>query len=199
LELHDGAARVVVDGTVRSPDAIVVAGGAWSRGLLDAVGIRLALEPQRGQIVHLCLDGVDTSGWPSISPIADHYMVAFDDSRIVVGATRETGSGFDVRVTAGGQHQVLTNALAVAPGLRDATVLETRVGLRPMASDGLPILGAVDGFASLYVATGFGAIGLTIAPFCGDRLSRMILSGDGSAPAAGSAATVTTSRQRGAP
>ena len=36
-----------------------------------------------------------------------HYLLAFDDSRVVAGATRETGAGFDVRVTPGGLHEVL--------------------------------------------------------------------------------------------
>jgi D-amino-acid dehydrogenase len=72
---------------------------------------------------------------------------------------------------------VLRNALTLAPGLADATILETRVGLRPMAPDGMPIVGRVDGFDSLYVASGFGAIGLTIAPFCGHALADLILTG----------------------
>ena len=46
---------------------------------------------------------------------------------MLAGATRETGSGFDARVTAGGLHQVLDAALALAPGLIDATLVEVRV------------------------------------------------------------------------
>ncbi len=50
---------------------------------------------------------------------------------MVAGAPRETGSGFDVRVTPGGLAEILANALSVAPGLAAGTLLETRVGLRP--------------------------------------------------------------------
>jgi len=60
---------VVVDGHEQGADAIVIAGGAWSRGVLAPLGVRVELEPQRGQIVHLRLDGVDTADWPTISPI----------------------------------------------------------------------------------------------------------------------------------
>src|SRR4051812_35085269 len=80
-----------VDGTRLGADAVVVAAGAWSDALLAPLAVPTGIEPQRGQITHLRLDGIDTSGWPSVSPISDHYMVAFDDSRVVVGATRETG------------------------------------------------------------------------------------------------------------
>jgi D-amino-acid dehydrogenase len=177
LQLDGDRPQVLVDGRLLDADAVVVAGGAWSRALMEPIGVPIELEPQRGQIVHLRLDGADTSAWPSISPLADHYMVSFDDSRVVVGATRETGSGFDPRVTAGGLHHVLSNALAVAPGLAAATIVETRVGLRPMPPDGMPIVGRFEGLDGLYVTTGFGAIGLTIAPFCGQALADMIVVG----------------------
>jgi D-amino-acid dehydrogenase len=102
-------------------------------------------------------------------------MVAFDGGRIVVGATRETGSGFDPRVTAEGQRHVLDNALELSPGLATATLLETRVGLRPMATDGFPIIGPLGEHQSIHVATGFGPVGLTVAPYVGDRLAHRLV------------------------
>ena len=66
-----------------------------------------------------------------ILPPGSHYLLAFDESVVVAGATRESGSGFDYRVTAAGQMEVLTEALRVAPGLATATIIETRVGFRP--------------------------------------------------------------------
>ncbi|MEV0995135.1 FAD-dependent oxidoreductase [Nonomuraea sp. NPDC050202] len=172
-----GPPLVEVDSGVLEADAVLVASGAWANELLEPRGLRLAVEPQRGQITHLRLDGVDTSGWPSVHPLSHHYMVAFDDSRVAVGATRETGSGFDARVTARGQWQVLSDALRIAPGLADATLIETRVGLRPLPSEQVPIAGPLPGEDGLHVVTGFGAAGLTMAPFTGDALARSILDG----------------------
>jgi D-amino-acid dehydrogenase len=165
----------VGDAGVLEADDVVVAAGAWANELLEPAGARVAVEPQRGQITHLRLDGVDTSAWPSVNPLSHHYLVAFDGSRVAVGATRETGSGFDARVTAKGQWQVLSDALRIAPGLADATLIETRVGLRPLPGAGLPIVGALPGTAGLHVVTGFGAAGLTMAPLTGDALARSIL------------------------
>ena len=171
------ASIVDVDGLAQPADRVVVASGAWSAAVMAPVGAAVDVEPQRGQITHLRLDGVDTADWPTVVPVADHYLVAFDGGRIVAGATRETGSGFDVRVTADGQRQVLDDALALAPGLADATVLETRVGLRPLARSTTPSVGAVPGLAGVYVATGYGAAGLTMAPVLGDALAELILTG----------------------
>ncbi|GAA2898984.1 NAD(P)/FAD-dependent oxidoreductase [Microbacterium esteraromaticum] len=165
-------------------DSIVIAAGAWTNRLLERLGKRVSIEPQRGQITHLRVETADTRLWPSVHPMSGHYMLAFDDSRVVVGATREPGTGFDPRVTAAGQREVLENALAVAPGLADATLIETRVGLRPMPEGTLPVVGAIDGMAGVYINAGFGAGGLTMGPIVGDRLAAIIL-GETDAPSEG--------------
>jgi D-amino-acid dehydrogenase len=104
-----------------------------------------------------------------------YYMLAFDDSRVVIGATRETGSGFDDRVTAAGQAEVLGFGLDWAPGLRHATVIETRVGLRPAGASFVPILGPVPGLGGILVGNGLGANGLTVGPFAGKLLAEAAL------------------------
>jgi D-amino-acid dehydrogenase len=93
---------------------------------------------------------------------------------VVVGATRETGSGLDLRVTAGGQAEVLNQALAIAPGLAPATLIETRVGFRPVSPDNRPMLGraALDG---LVIGNGLGPSGLTMGPYAGRLLAQVAL------------------------
>lgn len=164
---------VTVDGAPIAADVVVVASGAWSNQLLAADGVTLPVAPQRGQITHLRLPGVETAEWPTIHPLSHHYVVAFDSGRIAVGATRETGSGFDPRVTAAGQLQVLQDALGIVPGLAEATLIETRVGLRPLPED-LPTVGALPSQDNVYVATGYGAAGLTMGPLLGDAIARRI-------------------------
>ncbi len=177
LDMSTSSPVVSCNDTLIAAGTVVIAGGAWTIELAESLGVPLGLEPQRGQISHLHLADTDTSSWPSLSPQSDHYMVAFDAGRIVVGATRETGSGFDPRVTAQGQRHVLDNALQLSPGLASATLLETRVGLRPMPTDGFPIIGQVGTHDSIHVATGFGPVGLTIAPYVGDQLSERLVTG----------------------
>ncbi|MCI0158476.1 FAD-binding oxidoreductase [Leifsonia shinshuensis] len=169
-----GGGAVTVDGAALPADAIVVAAGAWTDRVLRPLGVRVRVEPQRGQLVHLRVDA-DTRSWPSVHPVAPHYLVAFDAGRIVAGATRETGSGFDARVTAAGERQVLDDALALAPGLAGASVIETRVGLRPLPEGDLPTVGPVDGRPGIYVNTGFGAGGLTMGPLVGDLLAERVI------------------------
>ena len=99
--------------------------------------------------------------------LSDYYMLGFRDSRIVLGATRETGCGFDFRATAGGVAEVLQEGLRIAPGLKSATLEEIRVGFRPMSRDGLPLLGRPASTTGLILATGLGRYGLTLGPYVG--------------------------------
>ncbi len=154
-------------------DRIIVCAGAWAPSLLRPLGMTLPIEPQRGQIVHLRLPGADTHQWPVVLPPGGHYLLAFDDSRVVAGATRESGAGFDYRVTAAGQLEVLTEALHVAPGLASATIIETRVGFRPVGPGPRPILGRAS--ETLFIGNGLGAAGLTIGPFAGRLLADAVL------------------------
>ena len=185
----DGRCSVTIDGVRVEADNVVLATGAWTNRILEPLGKRVAIEPQRGQITHLRVGTADTRLWPSVHPMSGHYMLSFDDSRVVVGATREPGTGFDPRVTAAGQLEVLENALAIAPGLADATVIETRVGLRPMPEGKLPLVGALGGLNGLYLNAGFGAGGLTMGPIVGDRLAA-IIAGESAAPEEGMLAQI---------
>jgi D-amino-acid dehydrogenase len=175
-EIVSGGGRatgVRADGRTIAADAVIVAGGAWTAALGAALGVGLPLYPQRGQILHLDVPGTTTSDWPVILGFGSQYLLAFPERRVVAGATREHDSGYDYRMTAGGVHEVLSEALRVAPGLATATLAEIRIGLRPTSPDGLPILGRVPGYDNIFVATGHGPSGLQLGPHSGATVARM--------------------------
>lgn len=176
------ATGVQLDGERIDADAVVVAGGAWSADLLTEHHVMVDVEPQKGQIVHVSVTKPDggpapTGDWPTILPPGPHYLVPFDGGRVVCGATRETGSGFDTEVTVGGQREVLAAAIRWAPGLTDAAIIETRVGLRPLARTGRPTIGPVPDVEGLHVGTGMGAGGLTIGPHAGRLIADQLTGG----------------------
>ncbi|WP_417219759.1 NAD(P)/FAD-dependent oxidoreductase [Arthrobacter sp.] len=168
-----GSAHLEVDGRTLAPDAIVVAAGAWTDAVLAPLGLATGVVAQRGQILHLRADGHDTGNWPSVHPLSDVYMVAFGGSRLVFGATREDGTGIDPRRTAAGGRKLHDGVLDLAPGLADATVIETRVGIRPVSPEALPIARQLA--PGLWANAGFGPAGLTMGPLVGHRLARQVL------------------------
>jgi D-amino-acid dehydrogenase len=155
--------------------AVVIAGGAWSAEWADALDVPVGVAPVRGQIVHLQLPDADTSGWPIAQPILGHYLVPWPNGRVAVGATVEPDAGFDARPTAAGMRQLLSWTMRAAPGLADATFVDVRVGLRPGSLDGLPLLGPVPGVDNVFLATGYGADGLLLSPFCGGLVAAAAL------------------------
>ncbi|HYZ56783.1 MAG TPA: FAD-dependent oxidoreductase [Streptosporangiaceae bacterium] len=184
-QVRRAAAELAVDGSravgvkaavgLITADAVILATGAWDDAWAAHLGATVPVAPQRGQILHLDLPGADTdvSRWPVITGPGDPYLLAFPPHRIVSGATREDGTGFDYRVTAGGQAELLAATLTRAPGLAAATVAETRVGFRPFALDRLPVLGRAPGLENVWLATGLGATGLTLGPCVGAMAADM--------------------------
>jgi len=160
---------VTVGGGTLACGALVVAGGAWSPALGEQLGVSLPIFPDRGQIIHLDVapdGGHDTGEWSIFQPAFGFYFVSWPGGRVVVGATRER-AGFDVRPTVAGVRQVLDEVARVAPGLTSAAIADIRVGLRPVSKDELPILGPLPGLANAHAATGYGANGLLLSPWCG--------------------------------
>jgi len=158
--------------------AVVIAGGAWTPALGAQLGVDLPIGPVRGQIIHLRLDGVDTQHWPILQPVLSHYVVAWPEGRIVVGATVEPDAGFDARPTAAGMRQLLSELLHLAGGLADATFVEVRTGLRPVSADDAPVLGRLTDTDNAYVATGHGANGLLLGPYSARLVAESLLGRD---------------------
>ncbi|MFI7127137.1 NAD(P)/FAD-dependent oxidoreductase [Nonomuraea sp. NPDC050153] len=167
-----GARRFAGQGEPLDADMVIVAAGAWTGEVCRPLGVELPVFPRRGQIMHVTLEGVDTAWWPIVLPRVGPYLLGFPDSRVVIGATVED-VGFAPRVTLGGLDEVIAAGLRVAPGLFNATVAETRVGLRPVYAPGSPLIGPVTG--RVVVATGLSAYGLTAGPFTGEIAAALAL------------------------
>lgn len=136
----------------------VIAAGCFS-GTIDGVAAYAPVRPAKGQMVALRSDELQIERVLWSEKI---YVVPRNDGRILAGATVEY-AGFDKRVTAGGIEKILSAAMELAPGLKDARVEETWAGLRPDSPDHLPILGPTD-LEGLLMATGHFRSGILLTP-----------------------------------
>jgi glycine oxidase len=154
-------------------DHIVIAAGAWSGALGDAVGLAIPTRPVRGQMLALA----DAN--PPLRQIVaggGGYLLPRADGTIAVAATVDS-PGFDLRVTPEGLAWLTGLVRTVAPALAGARVVETWAGLRPDSPDGAPILGRAPGHDNLWIATGHYRNGILWAPITGELLSEAILTG----------------------
>lgn len=155
-------------------DFVIGTNGVWMPELLKPLGINLKISAQKGEIIHLETDSLDTSSLPVITPPNNQYILHFDDGKIVIGATHKNISEFNMKITAGGIHYILDEAIKVAPSLAEYSITETRVGFRPFTFNHLPIFGSVPSIKGLLIANGLGASGLTTGPFIGNQLAKIV-------------------------
>lgn len=189
VRLHGGivregvtARKIVVDGLrvagVDTTDGlwnattVVIAMGCRAR-YLDGVSPthRIPVRPVRGQILALRAGAV--SPFRHTVYTSEVYLVPRSDGRLIVGATVEE-AGFRNEVTLGGVLRLFRGALELAPGLESCPLESTWSGLRPVARDGWPVLGAT-GTPGLFAATGHGRNGILLAPLTGDLIAEAIL------------------------
>ena len=166
---------VLADGTKIAADAVVLAAGAWSRGIAGlAPELRPPVRPIKGQMLSLRMDAA--------APLLTHvlwapgaYLVPRLDGRLLVGATVEE-KGFDSTLTAGGVLTLLEAAWRAVPAVEELPIEEMWVGHRPGSRDDAPILGPgpVDG---LVYATGHHRNGILLAPVTADTMARLVLDG----------------------
>jgi D-amino-acid dehydrogenase len=152
---------------------VIITAGAWADTLLKPLGVELDLFSQKGQIVHLRVDDVETGNWPVVMPPSDQYILSFEQGEVVVGTTHEEHVDYDPRVSVGGVYEILKKALDVVPSLTNASIEEIRVGFRPYTPNYLPVIGEIPGFQGLFLANGLGSTGLTMGPFLGFQLAKL--------------------------
>lgn len=148
-----------------------VASGAWSRRVLASIGVKIAVEPVRGQIVLL---QADLLPFRRVLQVGPRYLVPRPDGAILVGSTEEH-AGFEKRNTAVAISDLINFAIEVVPALAEARFERAWAGLRPGSPDGLPYLGAVPETENLYVACGHFRSGLQLSPGTGLVMRQAIL------------------------
>lgn len=151
---------------------LILAAGAWT----SFIHPRLKVEPIKGQMV--CLTAKPQLTRHVIySPRG--YIVPRQDGRLLAGSTSER-AGFSKDVTAGGIHAILKNAQEISSVISALPIADTWAGLRPRASDGLPVLGRCGEIAGLIHATGHYRNGILLTPITAELIAKTVV--DGSVP-----------------
>jgi D-amino-acid dehydrogenase len=156
-------------------DAAVIAAGAWSGHVARQLGASLPIRPAKGYSLDFEPPPVPLRG-PVMFAEAHCVMTPFDASTRLAG-TLEL-AGLDERISA-----QRVRALREAPsrylrGWRpDAPSRAATAGLRPLAPDGLPVIGRLRVAPNVVVATGHAMLGLTLAPRTGALVAEMLVDG----------------------
>jgi D-amino-acid dehydrogenase len=151
----------------------VIAGGAWSPGILRQIGLRLPMQSGKGysltlpnptQLPQLC--SILTEAKVAVTPMGNSLRFA---------GTMEVG-GLGTEINPSRVRGIIKAAIRYFPEFKisDFDGIEPWVGLRPVSPDGMPYLGKVPRLDNLVVATGHAMMGLSLAPVTGKLVAEIL-------------------------
>ena len=163
---------VATDAGTLVADAYLVALGSYSPLLLGPIGLSIPVYPVKGYSITVPI--VDPAGAPESTVMDETHKVAVTrlGDRIRVGGTAEL-AGYTLKL-----HEARRKTLAhvvgdLFPRGGDIARAEFWCGLRPMTPDGTPVIGATP-VENLYLATGHGTLGWTMAAGTGRVMADLI-------------------------
>lgn len=152
-------------------DRVVVAAGIWTRRLLQQLGTRIPLEAAKGYSITAPTNGhgprhaiLLQEAKVGVSPFVDGFRLA--------GTLEISGESLTL-------NRRRIGAIVEAAGRYLNCKLEARglewAGLRPALPDSLPVIGRVPTAEGVFVATGHGMLGITLAPTTAEALVPLVL------------------------
>ncbi len=155
-------------------DAIVLAAGAWSRGLARQLGARVRLDTERGYHLMLPGDGVRL-GRPT-----RHGEQGFVLSPMETGiriTSQVEFAGLDAPPDFRRIRGLLPRVRRMLPGLK-GDEQSIWLGFRPSLPDSLPVIGPAPDHEDIYLAFGHGHLGLTQGPVTGRIVADLVAGRD---------------------
>lgn len=156
-------------------DQLVIATGSWAPKLTRGLGTKLLLQPAKGYSVTIpsaAEGGVDTKM---------HMPCLVTDQKISItpmpGGIRFSGTlglqGYDLSVDERRAGPIRRHAELYC-GEEHVRPVQTWAGLRPASPDGLPYVGPLPDMDNVWVASGHGMLGVTMAPITARLLGDMM-------------------------
>jgi D-amino-acid dehydrogenase len=167
----DRVEAVRVDGERLQADAYVVSLGSYSPLLLRPLGIYVPVYPLKGYSITLALKPGEG---PSVSLTDEAAKVVISrlGDRLRAAGTAEL-AGYDTDVNEARCAAILQRIRALFPRLDAGGAVEKWAGLRPATPSNVPVIGRTR-FANLFLNTGHGTLGWTLACGSGRALADIV-------------------------
>ena len=166
----DGAWTIETDAGPVPAKRVVVAIGAWSGKLLAPLGVKVALEAERGYHLIFKDPGVVLNN--AIMNVDAKFVVSSMNMGVRCAGTAEF-AGADAAPDYRRARVFKRLVKRMFPDINTEDTVEW-MGARPSTPDSIPCLGEIPGRRNLYAAFGHGHTGLTMAPKTGEALAMLI-------------------------
>jgi glycine/D-amino acid oxidase-like deaminating enzyme len=167
------ATGVILERGELACSAVVLAGGPWMGEIGQWLGAPLPVRPLKGQILRLRAPGPSVPcsvGW------GHNYATTKPDGLLWAGTTEEE-AGFDEETTVEARDRISDALLTMLPPMIDAEIVYQTACLRPLAADGLLLLGRAPDLDNVYVATGGARKGILYGPPMARTIADLITTG----------------------
>lgn len=162
---------------------VVVCAGAWSERLLAPLHAEIGLRVRRVPLVfferpaELRAGHLAFEDWATGAHFRPHTF-GLTAGGLLAPGEEVSPDAFDESVAATFVAAAQQRMAARLPALARARYLRGHAGVYEAREDGRAALGGVPGLAGLFVATGFGSAGFTLAPAVGACVAELVLDGE---------------------
>ncbi len=161
--------------------ALVVAAGAWSKGVLQSLGHSIPVAPFRAQVVRLRPRPL-LPPFPTLHDLdLGLYVRSAPDGRVLAGdgtgSTEEDPFRWEAEADRSFVERMEASVGSLLGGLPTAPREAASAGLCTASPDRYPLVGRVPRAEGLYIATGFNGFGVMRAGGLARRLAEAIRSG----------------------
>lgn len=154
-------------------ETVVLAAGSWTTALAASVGVSIPMQAGKGYSFSIR---------PTIMP--SHAILLVDvhvgctpfTDRMRIGGTMEF-SGINSRLDRRRIDSIVVGARESFAPWQTPQIEDEWAGMRPIVADGLPVIDRVDRYSNMFLATGYGLQGVTLAPTAGRALAEMVATG----------------------
>ncbi|MGK7896275.1 MAG: NAD(P)/FAD-dependent oxidoreductase [Xenococcus sp. (in: cyanobacteria)] len=169
--------KIITNQETWDVDWLIIAAGLGSTTLTASVQQKLDLRPVLGQAMRLKTDkNLEKAEFQPVITGHDIHIVPLGNQEYWLGATvefpDETGN---VMAETELLEQLIKNAIAFCPALKDATIIESWSGKRPRPQgQAAPVIGKLAGYNNVLLATGHYRNGVLLAPATAKEISTII-------------------------
>ena len=164
-------------GEILKADTVVIAAGAYSPIIVRPLGIRIPIYPVKGYSLTIPMEGWANRPRHLVGDMDVHAVANPLGGEVLRVAGTAEFTGYDRTIPAERVANLVRLVEAMFPefaGIMDRDALNPWTGLRPMTSDGVPILGKTS-IEGLYLNTGHGHLGWTSGAASGRVLADTIM------------------------
>ena len=175
LEIAGGRVLAAQAGGRRlEADAFVVSLGSYSALLLAHLGISIPVVPLKGYSITIPLQAKAAAAAPCVSLTDEAHKLVISrlGDRLRCAGTAEL-TGYDTSINETRCAAILKRVERLFPALAGAGEVKYWAGLRPATPNNVPVIGRTR-YANLFLNTGHGTLGWTLAAGSGRALAELV-------------------------